>query len=205
MPFLKPPSHGFIGLLTGNEPFALHVEQIAVHALARLGLFPVIDQQRLETTRAMWRECCARWKEPDEPADKVSHIKMAGALLWSFIQKDALPIDQVVQVGPEHAKRLDQFGATDRIREFQKGKGDIFQGMPNPAVAFIVVSAIFNTIQRARKMTRAGIDFDKPPMTRHYLHNMACWYMIDHDPRPEDLYMIFKTMDLYALNHPATD
>ena len=205
MPFVRPPSQGFIGLLTGQESFELHVEQISVHALARLGLFPLFDKARLATTLQLWRETYARWKEPSEPADKVSHIKMAGALLWSFIQEEALPIDQIVQIAPEHLNKLEQFGANDRVLDFQKGKGDIFQGAPNPAIGFVVVTSIFNTIQRARKMTRSGIDFDKPPLTKHYLHNMACWYMIDHDPRPEDLYMIFKTMDLYALNHPTID
>lgn len=205
MPFLNPPTHGFIGLLTGQESFELHVEAAAIHSLVRLGLFPEFDQTRLHQTWVLWRECYARWKEPEEPPEKVSHIKMAGALLWSFIQEDALPINDVVKINARHSRKLEQFGASDRVLEFQFGKGAIFQGSPNPAVGFVVVSAIFNTIQRARNITRAGIDFDQPPLTKHFLQNLACWYMVKHDPRPEDLYMIFKTMDLYALNHPNGD
>lgn len=204
MPFTKPPSHGLIGLLTGHDPFEIHVEAAAIHGLVRIGLFPIFDLPRLKKTRDIWRECILRWRDEGEDDSKVSHIKMAGALLWSFIQKEARPVEDVVKLSRQHHSRLEQFGASDRVREFRHGVGEIFQASPNPAVGYMVVLSIFNTIQRARGITRLGIDFDEPPLTKHYFQNLACWYMRKCDPSPEDLYMIFKTMDLYALDHGET-
>lgn len=202
MPLLKPPSNGFLTLLTGAEPFALHIEQISIHATVKLGLFPEFNSARLAATLFLWRETFSRWKQPDEGAEAVSQIKMAGALLWSFIQEDCCPIDCVLPVNGNHKEKLDKFGATDRVRQLLPQKGDILRASPNPALGYIVVTAIFNTIQRMRGITRAGIDFDNPPLTRHYFQNLACWYLVSQDPNPEDLYMIYKTMDLYALDHP---
>jgi hypothetical protein len=205
MPFLSPPAHGFIGLLTGADNFEQHLKSTAIHAMARLGLFPTFDSQRIEVTLQLWRDCYVRWQYKPEPPEKVSHIKMAGALLWAFIQEDAAPVDDVVVLERGHRRTLEAFGASDRVVDFKKGRGEIFQASPNPAIGYLFVTAVFNTIQRARGITRAGVDFNTPPLTKHYFQNLACWYLVDCDPSPDDLYMLFKTMDLYALNHPVSD
>jgi hypothetical protein len=202
MPLIRPPVNGFLSLLTGAENFSFHFEQIAIHSSIKLGLIPEFDPKRLQQTLEVWRETFAMWPWPNENEASTSHIKMAGALLWSILQEDCCPIDEVVEIRTNHKVKLEKFGASDRIRQLAPGRGDILRASPNPSIGYIVVTSIFNTIQRARNITRAGIDFDNPPLTKHYFQNLACWYLVSKNPSVEDLYMIYKTMDLYALNHP---
>jgi hypothetical protein len=201
------PFNGFIGLLTGHDPFDIHFKRIVISATVRLGLFPQIDERLLRHTLAIWREAVAQWiAELDVGAfADVGHIKMAGALLWSIIQDECCPVDAVVPMTGEHRSAVKAFGAAGNIRDLQPGRGDVYRASPNAALGFVFATTIFNSIQRARGIPRAGINLGSPPMTPHYFYNLCCWYLVAHDPGKEDLYMIYKTMDLYALKHPRSD
>lgn len=198
------PPNGFIGLLTGSDPFGYHFRRLTINATCRVGLFPLIDDDRLTRTLECWIEAVVSWfgeLEATEFQDE-SHIKMAGALLWAIIQEECCPVDSVVQLRSEHHDEIRRLGLTSNIREFKKDRGKLYIARANASLGYVFTTAIFNSIQRARGITRAGIDFDDPPFTTHYFQNL-CRYLATQSPTKVDLYMIFKTMDLYALDHPV--
>lgn len=207
---LSLPAHGFVGLLTDRNKFKFHFSQIAMHTAAGTGLFPEIKEKRLLAAHTLWREEVMRWFSELDASEfqEVSHIKMAGALLWSLLRRQCCPVRKIVEIEEKHLPALTRHCVSPNIRvldDYREESGKIVKASPNPTLGYIFTSAIFNSIQRGRGKKRDCIDLSKPPMTYHFFKNLSCWYLVERSPSKEDLYMLFKTMDLYGLNLPRNE
>jgi hypothetical protein len=160
-------------------------------------LTPFYDDKAFDRCAEEWQEEIFRWtKEYQEQFatayggraedETLSHIKHAGALLYAFTQRGHEPV-QAIRVGgilPEKTR-------------------DLVTAFPNETLMFMAVYWLFCEQQYQR-----GIDlkFDPevPPMNPRYLR--AIVHYLRRRRRTEnpescdsgDLYLIFKTMDLYG-------
>lgn len=213
---LRLPLAGFLELTNNPNMFELAFNYTAIRSGLRSGRFPQIDRSVVRDTHAIWRDAVGRWftTEADELETKAekraSHIKMAGSLLWAFTQGQAVSRYDPIQQDDLHEIR--RFQLESNIVEFDQKKGQLLRAYPTQTAAFIFTAEVFNMHQRGRiiaekkmgkDITRAGIDLAKPPLTSHYFRNL-CKLLLDEAPCKADLYMIFKTMDLYGLKHDGS-
>jgi hypothetical protein len=165
-----------------------------------LGILIDWDTEALGRCLSIWQETCARWHSNakretsmfgagNTQSSGLSSIKYMSVLLWALTQTGESPVASI---------------------EMSDGPlGDIeilFHNWPNECCCFMGVYHHFHDLQ-AQRGVLARYDLDGPPMHYRFLRAMA-YYLAR--PRVEaalgkrvdyeDLYLIFKGMDLIGID-----
>ncbi len=163
------------------------------------------------------------WQPVKNYAGVLSPIKLSGQMLWCLNHckpiEDIFPLsqdrtDELIRSGvnvsnPVFSTRrsplagVADFAASRAASETtQPPRPDytytLLETYPNELMTFRYVELIFWHMQYARNID-ARIDLARPPMTKHYLTNL-CYYLKCGNFTADNLYMVFKSLDLMGLN-----
>ena len=195
------PQWGFLGLLSGEHDFEPVFRRVGSHLLTAYGLTFDLDIAKLSKTLEVWRVFSLKLVRaeysgtPDDGQFKaVSGLKMAGSCLWSLVQEECAPIQNI----RENATGVFGGAAGTHSNELRK----LFLEFPREMFAFHVVYNLYNAEQRGRiaagqATARGNFDFTKPISDPHYCENLC--KMLHTQTTPFNVYMIFKTMDLFSI------
>jgi hypothetical protein len=197
------PIPDFIAILQSYERFRLTAQYTFHRAALMHGLVPEIDDAAMRRVHEEWREAVMRWDGKTNEFGDVSHIKMAGFLLWAFNEQEASPVTGFRPYRDTDADTIARLGLSDNVVALNQN-GKLLRAFPTQILGFTLAASVFNAVQQGRNTHHgiaARIDWLNPPMTRHFMQNM-CWFLFEHFPSKETLYMIFKSFDLYGMVLP---
>lgn len=197
------PVPGFIELLQSYERFQQTAQYVFFRVALRHGLVPEMNDTAMRKVHCEWREAVVGWDGKTNELGAVSHIKMAGFLLWAFNEQEGSPVVGCRPFQEHDQDIVGRLGLAPNVVSLHQN-GSVLRAFPTQALGFILVAAVFGNVQRGRQLhggMKVRVDWSNPPMTRHFLHNL-CWYLYDHFPSKESLYMIFKSFDLYGMVLP---
>lgn len=198
------PVPGFIELLQSYERFQLTAQYAFHRATLMHGLVPEIDEAAMRRVHSDWREAVVGWNGATNEFGAVSHIKMAGFLLWAFNEQETPPVTACRPYREEaDAATISPLGLAANVAALHQN-GKLLRAFPTQVLGFMLAESVFANVQRGRNLhhgINVRVDWSEPPMTRHYLQNM-CWFLFEHFPSKETLYMIFKSFDLYGMVLP---
>lgn len=207
------PGDGFNYFLRHQLQFELFFKLWSIRTFAAKGLDVEYDPRRIHNGFLLWKDRAGLWGrelvqrraddiEPenrswmplDEACEKLSHNKQAGTLLWALNRVQ--PISNMHILSSERRDILRSRGfavphgviASERLSRYY-----------NEVTCFSFVQHVFWAIQAGRDLPRR-VDLNAPPMTSHFLENI-CYLLRNKDPLPDNLYMIFKSFDLFSLVH----
>jgi hypothetical protein len=198
------PVPGFIELLQSYERFRLTAQYIFHRATLMHGLVPEIDEAAMRRVHSEWIEAVVGWNGATNKFGDVSHIKMAGFLLWAFNEQENSPVTACRPYREEaDAATISPLGLAVNVTALHRN-GKLLQAFPTQVLGYMLAASVFANVQRGRNRhhgIRTRVDWSDPPMTRHYLQNL-CWFLFEHFPSKETLYMMFKSFDLYGMVLP---
>lgn len=195
------PSGGFIHLATSKTRTVNTIKRVIQDFCSNTGdIQPFFDESALYSCAEEWQEEIFAWEKSyredftaatgkDSSGETLSHIKYAGVLLRAFTQcgHEGIIAASVNGILPEKVK-------------------DAVEAYPNEFLVFSAVYWLFHEQQCQRGDATLLYDPEYPPMNTRYMRAMVHYLSSGGDSqtstgcRNSDLYLIFKTMDLYGVN-----
>jgi hypothetical protein len=194
------PTGGFLHLVTSSKFTVTAIKHVIADFCRLYGdIQPFFDDQALTRCAEEWRDEIFNWTQRyradfalagglDSADEELSHIKHAGALLRAFTQcgYEGVQAASVNGILPAHTK-------------------DLIEAYPNEYLIFIAVYWLFNEQQYQRADAKLLYDHEDPPMNSRYMRAVVYYLSSGGDGssnetcRNSDLYLIFKTMDLFGV------
>lgn len=127
-----------------------------------------------------------------------SEIKRAGCLLSCLV--DSQPIAALFRHQKSTMSNVVVLGDERPPNNVSTTPNGLLEAAPSEFLSFLYCWDRFFEILRNRTETKALTGAEAPPMTLHYLQNMVTM-LYTRNYTPTSLYMIFKSFDLFAMEH----